>query len=186
MSRPAIGPTKPPIQWVLGTLSLAVKRLVREADHSPPSSAEVKNAWSYNSTRQYVFMAWCLVQHRDKFTFCVLMCINDHFETWGCFLVLSFCFIQWHEVRVQEAWTNCTVQNGRPTTLMTVFCALQVKVKLSLWFNWAPRHEGVLGNSVKCHFTPSFHYTHWHQLSNVTFRLRCFYYDLIKTAYRFS
>jgi hypothetical protein len=30
-----------------------------EADHSPPSSAEVKNAWSYTSTPQYVFMAWC-------------------------------------------------------------------------------------------------------------------------------
>jgi hypothetical protein len=36
------GPTQPPIQWVPGTLSLGVKRLGREADHSPPSSAEVK------------------------------------------------------------------------------------------------------------------------------------------------
>jgi hypothetical protein len=27
-----------------------VKRPGREADHSPPSSAEVKNAWSYTST----------------------------------------------------------------------------------------------------------------------------------------
>jgi hypothetical protein len=27
-----------------------VKRPEREADHSPPSSAEVKNAWSYTST----------------------------------------------------------------------------------------------------------------------------------------
>jgi hypothetical protein len=27
-----------------------VKRPVREADHSLPSSAEVKNAWSYTST----------------------------------------------------------------------------------------------------------------------------------------
>jgi hypothetical protein len=29
-----------------------------EADRSPPSSAEVKNAWSYNPLPQYVFMAW--------------------------------------------------------------------------------------------------------------------------------
>jgi hypothetical protein len=29
----------------------------READNTPPSSAEVKNAWSYTSTPQYVFMA---------------------------------------------------------------------------------------------------------------------------------
>jgi hypothetical protein len=36
----------------------------READHSPPYSAEFKNAWSYTSTPQYVFMAWCLVKHR--------------------------------------------------------------------------------------------------------------------------
>jgi hypothetical protein len=39
-----------------------------EGDHSPPSSAEVKNAWSYTSTSPYVFIAWCLVKHRD-FTF---------------------------------------------------------------------------------------------------------------------
>jgi hypothetical protein len=64
-SRTALGPTQPPIQWVPGALSLGVKRPVREADHSPPSSAEVKNAWSYTSTPQYVFMAWCLVKHRD-------------------------------------------------------------------------------------------------------------------------
>jgi hypothetical protein len=30
------------IQWVTGSLSLGVKRPVREADHSPPYSAEVK------------------------------------------------------------------------------------------------------------------------------------------------
>jgi hypothetical protein len=39
------------------------------SDHSPPSSAEVKNAWSYTSNPQYVFNAWCLVKHRDNFTF---------------------------------------------------------------------------------------------------------------------
>jgi hypothetical protein len=68
-SRRALGPTRPPIQWVPGALSLEVKRLGREADHSPPSSAEVKNAWSYTFTPQYVFMAWCLVKHRNNFTF---------------------------------------------------------------------------------------------------------------------
>jgi hypothetical protein len=29
----------------------------READHSLPSSVDVKNAWSYTSTSQYVIMA---------------------------------------------------------------------------------------------------------------------------------
>jgi hypothetical protein len=37
-----LGPTQPPIQRVSGALSLWVKRSGREADHSPPSSAEDK------------------------------------------------------------------------------------------------------------------------------------------------
>jgi hypothetical protein len=41
-SRPAVGSTQPPIQWVPGTLSPGVKRSGREADHSPPAIAEVK------------------------------------------------------------------------------------------------------------------------------------------------
>jgi len=38
-----------------------VKRPGHEADHSPPSSAEVKNAWSYTPLLQYNFIAWCSV-----------------------------------------------------------------------------------------------------------------------------
>jgi hypothetical protein len=53
-------------------LSLEVKRPGREAGLSSPFIAEVKNAWSYTSTPQYVFMAWCLVKHRDNFTFLLL------------------------------------------------------------------------------------------------------------------
>jgi hypothetical protein len=49
-SRPVLGPTQPPIQRVPVALSLGVKRPVCEADHLPPSSAEIKNAWSYTST----------------------------------------------------------------------------------------------------------------------------------------
>jgi len=41
-SGPVLGPTQPPIQCVLGALSLEAKGPVREVDHSPPSSAEVK------------------------------------------------------------------------------------------------------------------------------------------------
>jgi hypothetical protein len=54
--RPALRHTQPPIQWLPGSLSLAVKRLGREAARSCPSSAEVNNAWYYNTTPQYAFM----------------------------------------------------------------------------------------------------------------------------------
>jgi hypothetical protein len=65
--RTTLGSTQPPLQCILG-----VKWPGCEADHSPPSSAEVKNAWSCTSTPQYVFMVWCLVEHRDNF--CHYLC----------------------------------------------------------------------------------------------------------------
>jgi len=51
MSRPALHPSKRPVQWVPTTLSLG-------AHHSPPSNSEVKNAWTYTSVLTYAFMAW--------------------------------------------------------------------------------------------------------------------------------
>jgi len=45
VSRPALGPTQFPMQWVPAMLSSETKRLGREADNSPPYS-EVINAWS--------------------------------------------------------------------------------------------------------------------------------------------
>jgi len=42
VSRTALRPIQPPTQWVPGALSLGVKRPGREAEHSPPSSAKVK------------------------------------------------------------------------------------------------------------------------------------------------
>jgi hypothetical protein len=42
-SRPALGPTQPPIQWVPGAVSLGVKKPGREVNHSHPSGTEVKN-----------------------------------------------------------------------------------------------------------------------------------------------
>jgi hypothetical protein len=82
VSRTGLGPTQHPIQWVPGALSLGVKLLGRKADHSPPSSSKVKNAWSYTSIPQYVFMVWYLVKHRDNvtftFTFTILLSVSVH------------------------------------------------------------------------------------------------------------
>jgi hypothetical protein len=41
-TRTALVPTQPPIQWVIGDLSLGLMRAGHEADHSLLSSAEVK------------------------------------------------------------------------------------------------------------------------------------------------
>jgi hypothetical protein len=45
----------------------AVKQPGCEDDHSPPSSADVKNGWSCAFTHD--FMAWGLVKHSDEFIF---------------------------------------------------------------------------------------------------------------------
>jgi hypothetical protein len=67
VSRPALGHTQPLIQWVPGASSVGAQRSGREDDHSPPSSAEVKNAWSYTSHPQYVFMARCSEKAQGQF-----------------------------------------------------------------------------------------------------------------------
>jgi hypothetical protein len=41
-SRTVLGPTQPLTQWAPGALSLGVKLLGSEADHTPPSNVEVK------------------------------------------------------------------------------------------------------------------------------------------------
>jgi hypothetical protein len=66
-SKPALWYTKPPIQWVIGTLSPGVKRQKREADRSPLASAEVKNGGAILPF-QHVFMAWYLIKHKDNST----------------------------------------------------------------------------------------------------------------------
>jgi hypothetical protein len=60
------GAFQPPIQWVPRALSMGVKLPGREADHSPSSSAEVKNAWICASIPQYMFMAWCSVKEQGQ------------------------------------------------------------------------------------------------------------------------
>jgi hypothetical protein len=45
--RTPLGPTHPPVQWVAGALTSEIKRPGRVSDRSPPSRAEVNNAWSY-------------------------------------------------------------------------------------------------------------------------------------------
>jgi hypothetical protein len=55
-SRPALGSTPTSYKMGTGGSFPGVKRQGREADHSPPTSAEVKKMWIYSSTPTHVFM----------------------------------------------------------------------------------------------------------------------------------
>jgi hypothetical protein len=62
--------TQPPIQWVAGALYLGVKRPGREADHSHPSSAKVKE-WVELYLHSPNTPSWrgSQLKHRDNFAF---------------------------------------------------------------------------------------------------------------------
>jgi hypothetical protein len=57
LSRPALGSTQRPIQWIQEALSPEVKQRAHEADHSSPTTSKVKKTRIYTSTPPYVFMA---------------------------------------------------------------------------------------------------------------------------------
>jgi hypothetical protein len=64
-----LGFTQPPIQWVPEAFSPGVKRPGREADHSPPNSAEVKKMWTCNPLPHTPSRCSALlVKHRNNFT----------------------------------------------------------------------------------------------------------------------
>jgi hypothetical protein len=101
-------------------LSLVSKRPGREGDHSPPSSAEVKNGWIYNSAPPYVIMAWCLVKHRDKCTFTYFVSyfevrIADDCGVWNEYQVFSHWAMGWLiRVRVPAGAGNFFSSPPRP------------------------------------------------------------------------
>jgi hypothetical protein len=69
-SRPALGPTQPPIHWVPGALSLRVKRQeVKLTTHLHPGPSS-RMLGAIPPLPQYAFMAWCSVKkHKENFTF---------------------------------------------------------------------------------------------------------------------
>jgi hypothetical protein len=96
-SRPTLWPTQSLIQWVLGALFLGVKRLGREADHSPPSSAEVKECVElYFHSSNTPSWRDAQLKHRDKFTFtfysrmyvCVCVCVCMYVCMYFCVVFL--------------------------------------------------------------------------------------------------
>jgi hypothetical protein len=56
-SRPALGPSQPPVQWIPGVLSPGVKRPGRDADHSPHLVPRLSRNRSYTSSPPCASMA---------------------------------------------------------------------------------------------------------------------------------
>jgi hypothetical protein len=69
-SRPTLGPTNPPILWVPEAISAGIKRPGREADHLPPSSAEVDDGVAIPPLpRMSSWQSVQFIKHRNKFNF---------------------------------------------------------------------------------------------------------------------
>jgi hypothetical protein len=78
-SKPALGPTAS-YSMCTGTLSLRVMRPGREVDHSPPSSAKVKECVTLYLHPQHVFLAWCLVKAQGPlYLYLIRMRLNGEF-----------------------------------------------------------------------------------------------------------
>jgi hypothetical protein len=101
------GPEAHPASYPEGTGSSfpALKRPGREADHTPQSTAEAKNEWSYTFTPKYAFMASCLVKHRDKFTFYLYRgCIASN-------LTRRWYRGKWDGMNLTEMWCETSLGN---------------------------------------------------------------------------
>jgi hypothetical protein len=119
-SRPALGPTQPHIQRIPGNLSLGVNRPRSEADHSPPSSAEVKECVEmYLHSTQYAFIAFCLVKLREDFTFTLQGIIN-------IVLKYSITFTSRWDVNVPYATIPLRRSFHRNTAHCSIFISFQL------------------------------------------------------------
>jgi hypothetical protein len=67
------GVIQPAIQWVSRVLPERGKIMGCESDHSPISSAEVKNEWSLTCTPTYTFITWTVANLPVRFIFTVLL-----------------------------------------------------------------------------------------------------------------
>jgi len=122
----------------MGSSFPAVKRPGREADHSPQLVPRSKYEWSYTSTPQYVFMAWCSAKVRGQLYFYLkgtlrpLKLWKHGFESRaGMDFVQYFVFcdsnghtITWSPIRVGLP-SNCMIQ-VLPWTVDSSLCDQQI------------------------------------------------------------
>jgi hypothetical protein len=79
------GPIQPPIRRVSGPLSLGLKPSGREADHSPPSSAEVKECVELYSTPP-ISLYGVVLMFKESTGTTLPLCLTKHYAMktyWG-------------------------------------------------------------------------------------------------------
>jgi hypothetical protein len=160
--------------WLPRIPSSRIKLPRPAANFSPPSSAEVENAWTYTSTPPCIYMAWFLVIYilniwrsklwrwqwvalrmraRDRVTTCppppplspkLVLC------KWGAAVPLRRTAVSWVCSPVLAAgWSLCSVPTGRPSACRGPAC------RVCVWMNCAkredPRHQDYLHFSWTLH-----------------------------------
>jgi hypothetical protein len=120
-SRPALGSTLPPIQWVPGALSLGVRQPECEADHSPLASAKVKKQWIYTSLP---YVSNCTINNILQIFWWLLYLKHQMQQLHSSFRVCSSKSInmQWiFLIKISACKQTCWVQL-KPHMISVVFC----------------------------------------------------------------
>ena len=84
----ALNPSQPPMQWFGEAALCGVKRLVREADRSPPSSTAAENDWIFS----FIPPIYLHVVYKEDFCHSalwwgVVMAVHWNMMGWACGIV---------------------------------------------------------------------------------------------------
>jgi hypothetical protein len=143
VSRPALGLTQPPNQWVPGALSV-VKRLGREADHSPSSSVEL-----YSHSPSTPSWRGTQLKHRGNFTFTFMDSV---------FIVPLQWTLSW------ARWIQSTGSHPM-TSILILYLHLRIGLRSGIFFKFFRlKFVRTYHLLYKCymahpHYTPSFYHS---------------------------
>jgi hypothetical protein len=139
LQRPSMfwGSTQPRIKWILRTLPPRVRRSGHEADHSPPSSAEIENDWSCTSTAAYVFMVcrgtctFAFALQHINLSYCVCVIVGTHCTNAGFrATVLGWCSGQLFVINICETLVTKPGFSRNPCYIRGYFFGCKHEIKL--------------------------------------------------------
>jgi hypothetical protein len=153
-----LGPTQPPIQWVPGALSLGVKWPGREADHSLPYNAEVKECVElYLCSPIRLKGVGYLVKHSDKFSF--------HFYLKGMHLYEHIQIKPAYSIKNVKKWRQ---QSCNKLCVCECVCKHDISNSTEQSSSWeANSHSAV--QRIRLLWCPKFHYCVHKRPSQISF-----------------